>query len=263
MQLFSRFILYVALLVVVMACGALPAETPSPADTLVTRNPSMDPKGDITGFVTLHDEFGVPKPDNAGMIVSLEGERTAFPASTRPEGRFVIGNVFAGKYNLSYNKNNYGNYKLINISHSGGLMSTIAEPVSIWETPKTKIADLGVSVKGLSLTFTGMATPIQPTGTSIDHQRRVRLFFGRDEKITFQRYVSSFNQSPVPPGGSGNFTVQLSADDLLEFKPGERVYVVAYGITAIENAYVDPDSKLKIYSGVNPEPSNVVSFLLP
>jgi hypothetical protein len=219
-------------------------------------------RGDITGFVTLCDEFGVTKAKSDSMIVSLEGLQTAFPVRTRPEGRFVIANAYAGRYNLSYNKPDYGNYKLIGVQH-GGSITTMAQSVTIWERPKTAPSDLAVTIDGLKLTLTGVSVPVQPAGTAQEQQRRIRIFFGRDEKVSALNYITTLEQTIVPPGGTGAFAAKLLADDLLAFKPGERVYAIAYGITAFENAYEDPDKKQKIYSGINPVPSNVVSFVLP
>lgn len=260
------YTLYVLIVFALGACRPETSEQVPPANELdLPKIGSIDavPRGNITGFVTLFDEFGVQKPDNAGMIVSLEGLQTAFPSTTRSEGRFTISNAFAGLYNLSYRKEGYGNFKRIAINHTGGSVPTVAAPVDVWETPRTVPSNLAVSVKGFDLTFTGMAAPVQPAGADTTQQRRIRLFFGRDENVSQFKYVSSLSQYRVPPGGQGAFTIKLSADDLLAFKPGERVYAVAYGITAKENAYVDPDTKLTVYSGTNPKPSNVVNFVLP
>ncbi|AQG78972.1 hypothetical protein AWR27_06305 [Spirosoma montaniterrae] len=221
------------------------------------------PKGDITGFVKLHDEFGTPKADNAGMIVSLEGLQTAFPARTRPEGRFTITNAPAGLYNLSYRKEEFGNTKLIGIIHTGGSVPTTAPPINIWETPRTIPANLTVSINKLTISLTGIATPVQPAGTAPEQQRRVRVFFGRDDKVNALNYTMTLPQFTLAPGGTGAFSLNFLADDLLSFKPGERVYAIVYGITATENAYVDPETKRTIYAGINPTPSNVVSFVLP
>lgn len=265
MRLFVLVAWWSMVLVVASSCGPEDSAIP-PVDPLdPTKVGSIDAvqRGTITGFVTLHDEFGVQKPDNAGMIVSLEGLQTAFPSTTRAEGRFTITNAFAGLYNLSYRKEGYGNYKRIGINHLGGNTPTTAAPVDLWETPRTVPSDLSVSVTGFALTFTGLTTPVQPATADTTQQRRVRLFFGRDERVSQLNYVSTLSQYRVPPGGQGAFSIRLSADDLLAFKPGERVYAVAYGITAVENSYVDPDTKRTVYSGTNPKPSNVVSFVLP
>lgn len=259
-------VLYVfstSLLLATVACTPFSAETVSSADSLrVTPPNGTDPRGDITGFVTLCDEFGTVKPKSDSMIVSLEGLQTAFPVRTRPEGRYVIANAFAGKYNLSYNKPGYGNYKQIGITHSGG-SPTLVAPVTVWERAKTAPSNLTVTISGLNLTLSGVTVPVQPTGTAVEQQRRVRLFFGREETVSHLNYVTTLGQTTVPPGGTGAFVARLSADDLLAFKPGERVYVVTYGITAIENAYDDPDTKRRVYTGINPTPSNVVNFVLP
>jgi hypothetical protein len=256
-----RYLICVSLFAGTGACDTketytqpLGTSKPTPLDELA--------KGDITGFVTLCDEFGVAKPKSDSMIVSLEGLLTAFPVRSRAEGRFVIINAYAGKYNLSYNKPNYGNYKLIGIQHTGGA-PTIVPSVSIWERAKTAPSDLKVAVDGLKLTLSGVSTPIQPAGTAEERQRRVRIFFGRDATVSHLKYITTLDQTLIPPGGTGAFATKLLADDLLAFKPGERVYAIAYGITAIENAYEDPDTRQKVYTGINPIPSNVVSFVLP
>lgn len=263
MRLSLTYFIQASLLFVLLACG--PAE-PDPQFG-GTSNPAAPgteapARGDITGFVTLCDEFGTVKPKSDSMIVSLEGLQTAFPVRSRPEGRYVIANAFAGRYNLSYNKADYGNYKQIGILHGGG-QPTLVAPVTIWERAKTIPSNLAVAISGLNLTLSGVSVPVQPVGTAVEQQRRVRLFFGRDEAVSHLNYVTTLNQTIVPPGGTGAFAAKLLADDLLAFKPGERVYVVAYGITGIENAYDDPGTKRKIYTGINPKPSNVVSFVLP
>ena len=260
---YSVFPVFFALLLTTAGCESFPDQAVSPADSLrVGTSPGVELKGDITGFVTLCDEFGTPKPKSDSMIVSLEGLQTAFPVRTRPEGRYVIANAFAGKYNLSYNKPDYGNYKQIGIAHAGG-SPTLVNSVTIWERAKTAPSSLTIAISGLNLLLSGMAVPVQPVGTAENQYRRVRLFFGRDETVNHLNYVTTLGQTIVPPGSTGAFAAKLVADDLLAFKPGERVYVIAYGITAIENAYDDPDTKRKVYTGINPKPSNVVSFVLP
>lgn len=245
------------------ACKPFLDQNVSPTDSLrVNPGSGVVLRGDITGFVTLCDEFGTAKLRSDSMIVSLEGLQTAFPAPTRPEGRYVIANAFAGTYNLSYNKRNYGNYKQIGITHAGG-SPTLVSPVAIWERSKTAPSNLTVAISGLNITLSGTTTPVQPMGTAEKEQRRVRLFFGRDERVSHLNYVTTLSQTIIPPGGTGAFAANLLADNLLAFKPGERVYAIAYGITAIENAYDDPDTKRKVYTGINPAPSNVVSFVLP
>ena len=263
MRYSGLFVFFVGLLFASVACQPFFTETVSPADSLRV-NPGSGAvlRGDITGFVTLCDEFGTVKPKSDSTIVSLEGLQTAFPVRTRPEGRFVIANAFAGRYNLSYNKPGYGNYKQIGIAHVGG-SPTLVSPVTIWEQAKTAPSNLTVTISGLNLTLSGVAVPVQPVGTAVEQQRRVRLFFGRDAQVSHLNYVTTLPQTTVPPGGTGAFAAKLLADDLLAFKPGERVYVIAYGITAIENAYDDPDTKRKVYTGINLTPSNVVSFVLP
>ncbi|MBC3786427.1 hypothetical protein [Spirosoma utsteinense] len=256
---------YVLMLLVSTACERGGPETPPPPAALQPATTFTDPpRSDIRGFVTLCDEFGVVKAKSDSMIVSLEGLQTAFPARTRPEGRFTIANVFGGNYNLSYNKprSEYGNFKQIGIVHTGGLI-TVANSVTIWERAKTVPSNLSVSIKGLNLTLSGVTGPVQPVGTADEQKRRVRLFFGRDEKVSHLSYVTTWGQVVVPPGSTGEFAEKLLADELQAFQPGERVYVIAYGITAFENAYVDPETKRKVYTGINPTPSNVVSFILP
>lgn len=263
MLLSRSHLIQVSLLVGLVACGPVEPDPQFGGSTNPGAPGTEAPaRGDITGFVTLCDEFGTVKPKSDSMIVSLEGLQTAFPVRSRPEGRYVIANAFAGRYNLSYNKADYGNYKQIGILHSGG-QPTLVAPVTIWERAKTAPSNLTVAVSGLNLTLSGVAVPVQPVGTAVEQQRRVRLFFGRDETVSQLNYVTTLDQTIVPPGGTGAFAAKLLADDLLAFKPGERVYAIAYGITAIENVYEDPDTKRQVYTGINPKPSNVVSFVLP
>lgn len=110
------------------------------------------------------------------------------------------------------------------------------------------------------------SSPVQPAGSATGLQRRARVFFGTDDKVTFQNYISTFNQFLIPASttdSDGSFALALTPSNISGFKSGDRVYVIGYGLSPIENAYTDPLTNLVIYSGVNPAASNVVSFIMP
>jgi len=76
-------------------------------------------------------------------------------------------------------------------------------------------------------------------------------------------YRSTFNQFLVSAGGDGSFTFNLAAANFDGFRSGDRVHIVAHGISPLENPYVDVFTSLTIYSAINPTPANVVSVALP
>ena len=72
----------------------------------------------VEGFVALYNEFGQALPNSAGATVSLDS--TSFSAITDSAGKFVIKNVPAGSYTVSYTKNGYGTIKQNYHDYQGG-----------------------------------------------------------------------------------------------------------------------------------------------
>lgn len=223
-------------------------------------------KGDIMGFVTLFDEFGTRLTSNASMTVTVEGSSPAVSAVTGADGKYTLPGVESGTYNLSFSRAGFGAFRRPSIQHLGGPAPTSLGNNNLWETAKTVVSSLSATVSGTAITVSGKSSPVQPAGSGTSLQRRARVFFGTDDKVTFQNYVSTFNQFLIPApatGSDGSFALGLTPANISGFKSGDRVYVIAYGLSPIENAYTDPLTNLVIYSGVNPAASNVVSFIMP
>lgn len=224
-------------------------------------------KGDIVGFVTLFDEFGTRLTDFSSMTVTAEGSSPASSTVTNADGKYTLNGVESGTYNLVFRRAGFGEFKRPSVLHLGGSAPTSLGNNNLWETAKRTVNTLTAVASATAVTISGKTTPVQSATVGTGQQRRIRLFFGRDDKLTFQNYVSTFNQLLVPVSATntdGSFSINLTPANIGgNFKSGDRVFVIGYGLSPLENAYTDPQTNLVIYSGVNPAASNVVSFILP
>lgn len=219
-------------------------------------------KGDITGFVNLSDEIGNSIAKD-GMKVTLVGSSPEISGTTNEDGKYELKGVESGTYDLTFTKTNFGTFRRLSVAHLGGNAPTFLGSNNLWETAKTVVSKLSVEVKGMSILVSGASTPVMPAGTAASLQRRARVFFGRDDKVSFLNYVSTFNQFLIPGGNDGTFTLSLINANFSGFKSGDKVFIICYGISPLENAFTDIVTGRTIFSGVNPTASNVVSVTLP
>lgn len=224
--------------------------------------PGPSLKGNIVGFVSLFDEIGTRYASAEGMTVTVEGTAPEIKTTSNADGKYELKDVPTGTYNLSFTRTGFGNFKRPSIVHIGGNAPTNLGNNNLWETAKTTMTNLAVEIKGTSIILTGKVTPISPAGSGTALQRRVRFFFGKDDKVSYLNYFDTFNQLLVPAGGDGSFSFTLTNANISKFKTGDRVFIIGYGLSPLENAYTDPNTNLVIYSGVNLAASNVVSATL-
>jgi len=224
--------------------------------------PGPSLKGNVVGFVSLFNEIGIRYATSDGMTVTVEGSNPEIKAISNADGKYELKDVPTGTYNLSFTRTGFGNFKRLSILHIGGTAPTNLGNNNLWETAKTTVTNIAVEIKGTSIILSGKATPVMPAGSSTSLQRRIRFFFGKDDKVSYLNYFDTFNQLLVPPGGDGTFSYTLTNSNISKFKTGDKVFIICYGISPLENAYTDPATNFVIFSGVNLPPSNVVSAVL-
>jgi len=224
--------------------------------------PGPSLKGNIVGFVSLFDEIGTRYATSDGTTVTVEGSNPEIKATSNVDGKYELKDVPTGTYNLSFTRTGFGNFKRPSIVHIGGTAPTNLGNNNLWETAKTTVTNIAVKIDGTNIILSGKATPVMPTGSSTTVQRRVRFFFGKDDKVSYLNYFDTFNQLLVPPGGDGTFSFTLTNANISKFKTGDKVFIICYGLSPLENAYTDPATNYVVYSGVNLAASNVVSAVL-
>lgn len=219
-------------------------------------------KGSVVGFVSLFNEIGVRYASSDSMAVTVEGSNPEIKAISNADGKYELKDLPTGTYNLIFTRTGFGIFKRSSILHIGGTAPTNLGNNNLWETAQTTVTNLAVEIKGTSIILSGKATPVMPAGSSTSVQRRIRFFFGKDDKVSYLNYFDTFNQLLVPPGGDGTFSYTLTNSNISKFKTGDKVFIICYGISPLENAYTDPATNFVIYSGVNLAASNVVSAVL-
>ncbi len=222
-------------------------------------------KGNVVGFVTLSDEFGVRLADYAGFKITVAGSNPEKSTTTDADGKYLLTDVETGTYNLEFTKVGFGLFKRMSVVHIGGTAPTSLGNNNLWQTAQTIVTNLtAVAGVGDTVIISAKATPVQPTGSATSIQRRVRFFFGRTNAVTYLNYASTFNQLLVPPGGDGSFTIKLRRSNFQVFNAGETCHIIGYGLSPLENFYTDVNTNVGIYSGVNiAGVSNVANFVMP
>jgi len=231
---------------------------PGPAgSTGVPGSSGQNLTGTIYGFVNSIDENGAPV-GKAGVTVSLEGA-TAQTATTDANGRFEFLNMRNGTYNLTYTRAGYATFRRFAVSHVGGDQPTFLGLTTVTQVSNTTITNLTqtgpFNASGVPLSFN------VSNSNSANSTYRASFFASSTAGVTsatgtlLTTYILS---------AAGPTNITFSRTTLLNagFATGTTVYLVAYGSPVSLSNYVDPATGRFVYPSLNPNPSNVISFML-
>ena len=213
--------------------------------------------GTIYGFVNSIDENGA-SVSKAGVTVSLEGATTQ-TATTDANGRFEFLNMRNGTYNLTYTRPGYATFRRFAVSHVGGDQPTFLSLTTITQVSNTAVTNLtqtGASTSaGIPLSFSLF------NSNSANSTYRASFFASSTPGVTA---ATGTLLTTYLLSASGPTNIVFSRTTLLNagFAAGTTVFLVAYGSPVSLTSYVDPTTGRFLYTSLNPNPSNVISFVL-
>jgi|GEM_PF-2086056 len=214
---------------------------------------------DLEGFVFLHNEFGQYQKSNAGVTVSLDN--TSYSTTTDSLGKYVIKQIPAKYYDITFSKSGYGTYKQHEYyTDSLNGKTYQRSSLDLYVTPTSVITNLAAHIDQNNVVITGT---ISPAGSRTE-RRGVVLFSTILPNVSSTNYTKS--QAVVFFVDSSSFSFQFPASDF--FSPPDTNYFVAYGIAANPiggsvTPYYDFTNQVTIPSALSPVYSNITSIVLP
>ena len=81
--------------------------------------------GNLTGYVTLYDDYGRKLPDNSTVTITVENSDKATTSDI--SGKWTITELATGSYTLTFSKTGFGVYKRIGLGFTGGDVPKLVE----------------------------------------------------------------------------------------------------------------------------------------
>lgn len=193
---------------------------------------------DITGTVTVYDEFGVASNDVVGVVVAISDGSKVYTTQTIQNGRYNFSRIPFGKYSLTVAKTGFGTNKRFGIQHQKSVDSAnyplqIA-PIGITQKSSTTITSYSALAKpNGSFDFWLTISPATGAGTT---PRYYRIFVGADSLVAWNHWDVFVPAMTVTGSGmSANFQ-SLPRQD---FPIGSKAWVKIYGDAGPNNMYYD------------------------
>lgn len=161
-------------------------------------------------------------------------------------------------YNISWTLPGFGHSRIVNYNFLGH-NPTLFPKTLIVQTPQFTVTDVKVSISDGDVVVRGAFSG------SLPYHCNVRFFFGVDSLLTSNPSQYLYTTAQVFYGGPQSFLIALSKEFFREagFASGTRVFLVAYADGYFSTSYLEPTTKRRIFTSVNPKPSNVVSVVVP
>jgi hypothetical protein len=238
-------------------------------------------KGNIEGYVRLRnyqqENSGAGFTlDHSGVNIRLEGIEPAIDVQTNKDGHWIIKDVPAGTYNITYSKEGFETYKQFGIGHVGGSISTFPYLDDFRETEHWPAAPYPYYGDRLELFATDLQgeilSMIQKDSTDADYGNYI-LLRGTITTKPFSKGIIVFanNKGEASPtsynsiatgsayDSKGNFIIRINPELLRQrgYQKGDNVSLVSYLVPvrnysdATQMSYYDPNLGIRVYTGLS------------
>jgi hypothetical protein len=194
---------------------------------------------DITGTVSVYNEFGVSSNDVIGVTVTLSAGTATYSTQTIQGGKFIFKKIPYGLYTLAISKNGYGTNKRFRIQHQRSADSA-SFPLQLSSIGITQLSSTSVTSFGAQAKPNGAFTywvSIAPAPTFYTTPRFYRIFLGTDSLVAYNHFdvfVMALGLSTSSAGGTLN-----SALNPTRYPPGTKIWMKIYGEASPDNMYYD------------------------
>lgn len=193
-------------------------------------------KGNAIGYINLIDDFGNEIFDKSGVKVSING--SSHSIVTDITGRFDFNNLSAGTYDLWFEKEGFGTYKLISWQFVGGALPALIN-IDLFQIPTYEIENLNITFYQ-DIKLEGRFT-------------KAVVFYLMRCYIKTTSDVSNINYDFVGQGGSLFSTVSKQFDYTIynegKIKYGDKIYIAIYlynWSVQKDYGYYDPEKDIFI-----------------
>jgi hypothetical protein len=220
--------------------------------------------GNIAGFVTPVEEFGLASTTKSGFTITLEGITPVRTATTDANGRYEFQNVPTGTYNLLYQKAGFSDYRRYGLAHIGGTQLTNAGSPAVVQASNTRVnfaRYAGFTSSGYIFNF-GLSNPLATTANS--SSLRYVMYFSTQPTVSSATADFSLQGSlPLSTAGNATFSITRSTNLSTYSVPlGTTLYVSVYGAPSVLYSYSDFLTGRTNYMGLNPTPATTFSFVV-
>ncbi len=218
-------------------------------------------KGDLIGWITAYNEFGVKYENRSGILVTLEGSNPLITATTDSNGKYQVFNLSQGTYNISVSKAGFTKTISQGFSFTGGAGTprifglSITEPSTLPATQLTMVKD---TINKANQMYFEVINNNNPNFLS----QQYRYFLSNKPNVSSSnfQFTSTTGSSPSLNGYKLYLRPQVIIDHNI-YPTGSTVYIILYGDTSYKPTYLDEITGFNIYPSISPFPSNVVSFV--
>ena len=244
---------YVLLLIIVLITFNCKKEDSTNTEVIQVKN--------VAGYAYLCDTSGKRKPDNSGIIISIEG--TSISATTDSNGKWSISVPNTDTNTFVFSKLNYGTLKYFEnqINDNYNLDSLSLYPIPLYTSSL-----LAYTIKDSMIWINGLFNGKLPSVPWC------HFFFYKNASVS-SNPLNYIYQIADPINSHSEFNIEFSINYLYKsgFISGDSVYITSYtdfwiplghnNYKAIQ--YYDKNTGRNIYPNLNPDPSNKLKLILP
>lgn len=212
--------------------------------------------GDITGFVFLQDHESQQIKDRSGVKVSIEGRQNF--TYTDSNGKYRLENISAGIFNIVFEKEGYGLYKIIAREFPGGGEAYL-HSLTLFELPAFEVSSVTIVKSSNNLIIQGSVTGV------LNYYRNVLIFFDKTSNVSNDPKNYLTLRSGYVYADSSQFSSYIFDYKNWFINKGflndSTIYLAAYSSTDYWGGYPDPETGRYFYTGVGSNPVKE-SFIL-
>ncbi len=209
----------------------------------------------ISGKVSLY-LYDKKFQDN-GMSVYLVSNDGTQVSETNDLGEYSFQDVPEGSYDLHFEHNGFGTYKIFNVTHNSIGPTDIDSVLKLQTQSHIQITQTSTSVVSDTVMIEGLCEP----GPSSPYSSYLRVLFGRDpgtNPLNYEYYSPIYSTIYNPAILTFN-KVELYS---MGFQTGDKVYFYLAGESLFSNEYFDPNSGIQMFPNLNEE-AGTGSFIVP
>lgn len=214
--------------------------------------------GSIAGFVTPIDESGATLARDGVKVTIEEAGKSAM---TNSDGYWIINDIPAGIYTISFSKNNFSTNKVVAYQFVGNGTAFITNTqLPIIPPYNTTIDSVWYdTTSDPAVVISGSMSRPQP------QNRTVLLFMNKQTPVTSNPKEYSSVVTSFVSALSTNFTERIPVTQFVElgYPRGSTVYITSYATSKLYYRYVDIETGRNYYSGIMPSGTNRVSVVVP
>lgn len=241
----SIFLLFISLSFLFIAACTLKNAPPQPIFT----------SANASGSVSLYDEGTNPLSDS-GMTVTASTADTSISVVTDTTGKFFYEDLPYDTYNLTFEKEGYGTYKIFDLLHDNGSSFLTTIP-TLGQKSSTEVIDLTQSQFEQSILVN---VTLDPPASSTDI-KYIRFFLGLTDSISYSQYME-FSQPIMVDTTPTVITLSQEFLNGIGFETETTVYIRVYGCSYYGNLYLAEEG-WQVFPNINPNAVPSIPFVVP